>query len=157
MISPRKRVCQMKEETLHALPRLEVSAAPNGGIRVKGWLQGRILVRARLEAWGDTETDARQTLDQVTLSTSGGKVRADGPKYSLSRPGWSVSSEVFAPQRTDPRLDTVNGGINISDVKGTLGFQTTNGGVNLARVGGKVNGETTNGGVRIQRKGAASI
>jgi DUF4097 and DUF4098 domain-containing protein YvlB len=151
----RKRVCQMKEETLAAAPRLDVSAAPNGGISVKGWLQAKILVRARVEAWGETEAEARQTMEQVKLSTAGGKVRADGPKSATGRQGWSVSYEVFVPQRTDLELDTVNGGIHVTDVKGALNFETVNGGLQLARVGGRVKGETTNGGVNVDLEGSA--
>ena len=51
-------------------------------------------------------------------------------------------------------MTTVNGGINISDVRGTLHFNATNGGINLKRLAGEVEGATVNGGVNIELAGS---
>jgi DUF4097 and DUF4098 domain-containing protein YvlB len=64
-----------------------------------------------------------------------------------------VSYEVFVPRRSDLSLDTHNGGITISDVKGRIEFTALNGGVVLKRVGGNVHGGTTNGGLVVELAG----
>jgi DUF4097 and DUF4098 domain-containing protein YvlB len=50
-------------------------------------------------------------------------------------------------------MKTVNGGINISDVRGQIHFESTNGGVNLKRVNGDVTGSTVNGGIQLEMAG----
>jgi hypothetical protein len=143
----------MREQTLSALPRLAVNAAPNGGVTVKGWSKNEILVRARVEAWGDTNDEARKRMGEVKILTDGGNVRSTGPRSALGRQEWSVSYEVFTPQRIDLALESVNGGVGASDVHGDIHVSTTNGGLHLARLGGKVTGGTTNGGVHIELAG----
>jgi hypothetical protein len=148
----RKRVCEMKETTLAATGRLNVDAGPNGGITIQGWSRGDVLVRARVEAWGDNESDARATLGQVRVETAGSQVRSSGPKEWMQQK-WSVSFEVFVPQRQDLTLETTNGGISIADVRGAIAAETTNGGLRLARLAGAVKAETTNGGVNVELAG----
>lgn len=150
------RVCEMRESTVAPGGKLAVDAAPNGGIRVAGWDKNEILVRAKVEAWGDNDAEARGRLAEVRIATSGNTVKADGPKSFGSWGGnqkWSVSYEVFVPRKIDLKLDTVNGGINVADVRGNMKFQTVNGGVHLARMAGMVRGETVNGGVNVDLAG----
>ena len=51
----RARHCEIREQSLPSIGRLSIDASPNGGATVKGWLRGDVLVRARVEASGDTE------------------------------------------------------------------------------------------------------
>lgn len=152
----RSRVCEMRESTMAVSGKLEVDAAPNGGVRVSGWDRNEILVRSRVEAWGDNDAEANGRLKEVRVVTSGAKVTADGPKSMGSWGGsqkWSVSYEVFVPRKIDLKLATVNGGINVADVRGNMNFETVNGGVHLARTAGRVKGETVNGGVTVDLSG----
>jgi len=154
--SRRSRVCDLRESTMAANGKLNVDAAPNGGIRIAGWDRNEILVRAKVEAWGDNDAEARGRLTEVSVVTSGTTVKADGPKSMGNWGGgqkWSVSYEVFVPRKIDLKLDTVNGGINVADVRGNMNFQTVNGGVTLARTAGRVKGETVNGGVNVDLAG----
>lgn len=148
----RRRVCEMKEMTMAHSGRVGVDASPNGGITIAGWSRNEVLVRARVEAWGDDDAEARATLGQVRVNTAGGEVKADGPK-SWNQQRWSVSYEIFVPVRTDLKLETTNGGIAIADVRGAIEAAATNGGLKLARLGGRVRAETTNGGVNIELGG----
>src|SRR5207248_2532129 len=79
-------------------------------------------------------------------------VQARGPE-SANNVGWSVSFEIFVPQATSLALRTVNGGITVSDIRGSLRFEATNGGINLRRLAGEVTGSTVNGGVNIELMG----
>lgn len=154
----RHRVCDMRELTVAYNGRLEVDAAPNGGIRISAWDRNEILVRAKVEAWGDTDSESRDRLNQVQVSTAGARVKADGPTSTTfgiktGDQKWSVSYEAFVPRKIDLKLDSVNGGIHVADIRGNLRFQTVNGGVTLSGVNGTVKGETVNGGVHVDIAG----
>lgn len=146
------RVCEIREQTLGALPRLDVDATPNGGITVRGWDRKEILVRAQVQAVARTDAEAKALLGQVNVSTSAGKVRAIGPT-NLRESWFAVSYEVFVPHQIDLAMETVNGGLAISDVGGQIRYKTVNGGVAMKRVAGDVKGGTVNGGVDIEVTG----
>jgi DUF4097 and DUF4098 domain-containing protein YvlB len=146
----RARQCEMREMTTGVTGRLDVDAAPNGGISVKPWNRAEVLVRAKVESWGDVG------LADVKVRAASGRVSAEGPRTMLKREsGWSVSFEVFVPERTDLDLKTVNGGISVAGIRGDLQAKTTNGGISLASVAGKVVGRTTNGGIKLALDGRA--
>jgi len=145
----RPRHCELREQTLPSIGRLNIDAGQNGGTTVKGWLRGDVLVRARIEASADTEGAAAIMTSRVLIDGSGGQVRASGPDPAQNS-GWSITYEIFVPQTTDLTLKTFNGGINISDVRGRLTFEGMNGGVHLARVAGEITGRTVNGGIDVE-------
>jgi DUF4097 and DUF4098 domain-containing protein YvlB len=67
--------------------------------------------------------------------------------------GWSVSYEIWAPSKTDLRLSSTNGGLEVEGIRGRLDLETTNGGISLQAVSGDVNAETTNGGINVDLTG----
>lgn len=81
-------------------------------------------------------------------------VRAVGPHTSRTRSFW-VSYELLVPEAADLRLETMNGGIALHDVKGTVEFKTVNGGVTVDSAAGSVRGRTTNGGVEVSLDGTS--
>ena len=147
----RARHCDIREQTLPAMGRLNVDGGQNGGVSVKGWLQSNVLVRTKVETSADTQADATNLASQVSVDTTGGQVRANGPQTGNG--SWSVSYEIFVPQTTDLTLKTHNGGMNISDVRGQIHFEVSNGGVRLRRLAGDV----TSGRRDDLREAAASI
>jgi hypothetical protein len=147
------RHCEIREQAVPAIGRLSVDSGRNGGATVKGWLRSDVLVRARVEASGETEAAAAIMASQVSIDSAGGQVRAIGPE-STNNSSWSVSYEIFVPQNTDLTLKTHNGGIAISDVRGQIRFDGNNGGVHLKRLAGDVTGATVNGGVQVELAGA---
>jgi DUF4097 and DUF4098 domain-containing protein YvlB len=149
----RPKYCEIREQAAPAVGVLNVDAGPNGGATVKGWSRNEVLVRARVEGWGNSDTDARATASQVYVDASGGHVQARGPESS-NNTGWSVSFEIFVPQATSLTAKTVNGGITVADIRGNLSFEATNGGIHLSRLAGEVTGSTVNGGVNIELMGA---
>jgi hypothetical protein len=149
----RARHCEIREQTAAGVGRLNIDAGRNGGATVKGWLRSDVLVRARVEASAGTEAAAAQMASQIAVDGSGGQVLATGPE-SANNSWWSVSYEIFVPQNTGLELKTQNGGVSISDVRGTIHFEVTNGGVHLKRVAGDVTGSTVNGGLHVELAGA---
>jgi Putative adhesin len=148
----RARHCEVREETLAGGNPLDVDATPNGGIRVRGWERTDVVLRARIVGYADTNEQARQLTSQVRIETGGGQIRARGPARGGEH-HWSVSFELNVPQRSDLTLRTVNGGITIADLHGTVKFKATNGGVRLENVAGDVTGQTSNGGLNIDLNG----
>lgn len=146
----RQRGCEIREITLAAAGRLEVDAGPGGGVAVRPWSRAETLVRAKVEAWGGTKPS------DVRVNATPGKVSSEGPKAQMGwSSGWSVSFEVFVPERTDLEARTVNGGITVEGVRGEILARTTNGGITLEGVGGRVEGKTVNGGIRLKLAGKA--
>ena len=145
--------CEVRELGMRATDRpLAVDAGQNGGVAVAAWDRDSILVSARIQAQASSEDEARDIARDIRIETSGGTVRADGPSFGRGR-SWSVSFEVFAPERTDLRLDTYNGPIAVDGVSGRMELRAHNGPVALDHVGGDVHARTTNGPLRIKLDG----
>jgi hypothetical protein len=144
----RAHKCEVREQTLPSVGLLTVDPGRNGGVSVKGWTRNDVLVRARVEAWGNSDSDASLLLPQVHVDVSAGRVAAGGPDSS-DRSNWSVSYEIFAPQTHDLKITAVNGGISVWDVSGHMDLDTKNGPIDLKRVTGDVTGKTKNGPVRL--------
>jgi hypothetical protein len=150
--SDRAYHCEIRSETLAGGSPLSVDASPNGGIRVRGWDRAEVALRARVVAYADSEQEARQLASQVRVDTGGGVIRATGPEREHDS-YWVVSYELDVPQNSNLTLKTVNGGITVRDLRGTVNFDAVNGGVRLENVGGEIRGETNNGGLAIELSG----
>ena len=147
----RSRFCEMREQTVASTGTISVDGSQNGGISLKGWDRTDVMVRARVESYGPSDAEAQGLARQINVQFAG-QVKAFGPPGDRDH-YWSVSYEVFVPTHYSATLETVNGGVSISDVTGNLEFKTRNGGLNLHRIGGMVHGSTTNGGVNIELAG----
>jgi DUF4097 and DUF4098 domain-containing protein YvlB len=145
--------CEMRESTMAPVSKIAIDPGTNGGVSVKGWRERQVLVRAKVEARSDTADAAKILASQVRVTADAGRIRAEGPE-TRDRQQWSVSFEIFLPQRTDLEVKAHNGGIKLQDVEGDLSFKTVNGGVRLSRIAGKVHGGTTNGGIHLDIAGA---
>jgi DUF4097 and DUF4098 domain-containing protein YvlB len=139
----------MREDTIGGANPLDIDAGRNGGIRVRGWDRGDVLVRTRIESYADTDADARRLVAGVRVDTAGGRVRAEGPDTGNRDESWSVSFEISVPRNAMLTLNTNNGGISIDDFRGSAKFHAKNGGLVLTNVGGDLRGETTNGSVTV--------
>jgi len=143
----------MREQTL--APNggaITIDGRQNGGVSVKGWDQGQILIRAQIQTGAPNAGEAEQLAKQVRIETGGNKIYASGPDTQKDY-HWSVSYEVFVPRHADLSLETHNGGIAIAEVNGRIDFSAVNGGVVLKRCGGSVHGTTTNGGLVVELAG----
>ncbi len=144
----RARYCEIREMTIPSRQRLEVDGGRNGGVSVEAWDRNEIRIRARVQAWADTEEEARDRVNGVRIVTEGA-IRAEGESNR-----WAVSFEISVPRSTNLTLEAHNGGVEVAGVRGTMELHTTNGGLHLDRVGGDVRGETTNGGLHVVLSGS---
>lgn len=143
--------CEMKEQTIPASD-ISVDGRMNGGVSIKGWERNEVLVRARIQTAATSQAAAEELARQIKVETASAKIFATGPDNQKDA-WWSVSYEIFVPQRSNVSVKTHNGGISFSDVNGRLEFSALNGGVNLRHVGGSVKGSTTNGGLNVELTG----
>jgi hypothetical protein len=148
----------VREETLRNQSTIDLDARGNGGVFIRGWDQPDVRLRARVTVRDDSRDAAAQLAKQIEITTTGGRVRADGPRDRRDRRGrdwdddryWSVAFELQVPRKADIRVDATNGGIIVEDVRGRIDARTVNGGIVLGGVNGDIRGETVNGGVRAE-------
>src|SRR5688572_29009540 len=136
----RETFCEVRQFTLGA-GSVEAETS-NGSVRVTGERRNDILVRAMVMAHGRTAADAREIAKQVTVTTSG-RIRATGPR-AYNREGWWASFRIQAPQNTNVELNSSNGSLSVTNVRGRLNLRTSNGSINLMDVGGNVMADTSN-------------
>jgi hypothetical protein len=143
--------CEVREETIGGANPLDIDAGLNGGISVRGWDRGDVLIRSRIVGNADSDAEARRIVANVRIETAGGRIRVDGS--GMTDAHWSVSFEIQVPRSAQLTLKTHNGGLAIDDFRGTAQFRCQNGGVSLRNVGGDIRGATTNGGLNIDLSG----
>ena len=145
----RDRFCMVLEGEFDDAGRVVLDGGMNGGVQVEGWSRSGVEVRAKVWANARSAERAREIADDVRVSMRDGRLRADGPDTGRNE-SWGVSWEVTVPYETDLDIETMNGGIGVTDVRGDIVFRAQNGGVHLAGLGGDVSGRTTNGGVHVE-------
>lgn len=145
--------CEVREITMPAgTGTLKLDASPNGGILVEGWERDEILLRARVSVRTKKSSEARDIASEIKIITKDRSIHAKGPKQRKHQ-NWSISYRLMVPRKYDISLETTNGGITISDVRGDIEFEATNGGIHLSNVSGDVSGETINGALVIELTG----
>lgn len=150
-----ERICEVREIALAAEGALDVDASPNGGIQVESWDRDEVRVRAIVQARADSERRAREILDEIAIRADGTRVRSEGPRMRGQRhEGWHVSYRIRAPRSTDLRLESTNGGLDVTGIGGDLELETTNGGIDLREASGSVRARTTNGGIDLHLSGS---
>jgi DUF4097 and DUF4098 domain-containing protein YvlB len=148
----RGHFCELRNFTLRPQSKLSVDGRENGSVAFRGWDRNEVKVVAMIQANANDDNQAEALAKQITVSTEGGRVRADGPSFQR-RSSWSVSYEIYVPRRSNLEAVTQNGGVSAESVEGDLDFQAMNGGIRVENVAGDVRGETTNGGVSATLSG----
>lgn len=139
-------VCEVRTLSESGQSRLE-GATANGSLTVQGTSRRDVSVQARVVAHASTLEAARDLANAVTVTLERGLLRADGPRGTglLRRTSWHVSYRVEVPSAYDLDLESANGSITITGVRGTINAETANGSIKLADLGGTVRARTANG------------
>jgi len=154
------------DRTFDVRPGARMSLANvNGTITIRAWDQPRVRIQAQKKVKGSGSENARQAMAELKIevvpSDGGLRVMTRYPKRGegLDFLNWmfggnhvnaSVTYEVDVPRSMNLDLDTTNGGINVSDIRGSHRIETTNGRISLARCAGDIEAETTNGSIRAE-------
>src|SRR5947209_14090207 len=145
---------EAREQRLPVASMNYINPGQNGSIRVHGWDKSDVLVRACVQAAGESESEARAIASQVAIASGAGKIEPRGPARD-ERVYWDLSYEVWVPNSSNLDLEANNGSISISTVRGQIRFRTQNGSVHLTEIGGDVEGSTTNGSLAVDLTGSA--
>ena len=108
-----------------------------------------------LSAWGAhaPSIDSQQSGNRVQLSAHTDRSALFGFGNRLR-----LIIEVAMPKDADLRVETSNGGIDLSALNGNIVVHTSNGGVHASQLSGTVEIDTSNGGIRADTlKGAVKV
>ena len=148
-----ERFCEVRDARMPAGQRIYVDARENGSVRFFGSDRNDVLVRALIQTYADTRSEAEALAKQVHISANDGRVYSDGPSNRRYQ-GWYVSYEVWVPRKANLEADTHNGGLSVDAVEGRMELRAVNGSISLRDVGGDVRAETTNGSVSATLAGS---
>jgi DUF4097 and DUF4098 domain-containing protein YvlB len=142
-----------KTYTLDAKGHVEIHNV-NGKIVVEPSTGNTVEIDATKKARGASQEAAKSALDRVTIAedVTSGRVRIDtkitkSEGFSFMSGGVTVEYHVKVPAGADVNFSTVNGGVEVTGLDGTVVASTTNGGVKARNVSGHLEASTTNGGV----------
>jgi Putative adhesin len=143
---------EWKEQRLAAASTTAIDPGANGAVRVHGWNEGDVLVKACVQTAAPNESEARALVSQISIAEGPGRIEPRGPSTDHERQ-WSVSYEIWVPNASNLQMQANNGSIRVEAVHGQIRFHTTNGSVHLTDVAGDVDGSTTNGSLNIDLAG----
>lgn len=144
--------CEVRELKEAGAGRLEANTS-NGSIAVTGSSRRDVSVQARIMASARSMEAARDIARNVQVTLENGRLRATGPSIERNQ-SWWVSYRAEVPSAYDLNLDTSNGSVNITGVRGTIMAESSNGSLRLTDLGGRVDARTSNGSVHVQAGGS---
>ena len=129
----------------------------NGKIDVEPSTGNVVQVVAEKTARAGSSEAARQALDRIEIveTVSPGDIRIEtkvqkSAEGLFSRANQQVHYIVKVPAGAEVNFRTVNGGIELTGLKGRINAETTNGGIKAHDVSGAIDASTTNGGVEVE-------
>jgi DUF4097 and DUF4098 domain-containing protein YvlB len=134
----------------------------NGHITIRSWDQPRVQVHAvkhvQSRDWESAQKAMNDLKIEPSLTADALRINTNYPRHNDGFFDWlagmnvsmSVQYDVTVPRSMNLTIDNTNGGIDISDVRGSHQISNTNGHIELARCAGDVDAETTNGAIRAE-------
>ncbi len=118
----------------------------NGRVTIKGWDRNDVRIHAVKSA--KTKEALREV--EVEVSGSGDKVTVRTHLPKGRNVGGSVAYEIQAPATAHIVANTVNGQLEIAQIKGNLDVKTVNGTLNVDQAASNTNAETVNGALTVR-------
>ena len=149
----RETHCEVREVRVRASGgRVTMEGLRNGGVSVTGWDRDSIVVKTRIRAEARSESAARAIASQVRTVVNGATISATGPQTGDGA-SWSASFVSSIPRRSNLRVETRNGPVSVSGVRGDLDVETRNGPLSLRDLAGSVRARSSNGPLSISLNG----
>ena len=139
---------EIREQRLPSGSENYINPGANGSIKVHGWNNGDVLVKACIQAAAPSDSEARALASQIQIARGSGDIQPNGVSTD-DQHHWSLSYEVWVPNGANVKLAANNGSISAEAIQGQLQFHTSNGSVHLRDIGGDVEGSTTNGSLTV--------
>jgi len=143
-----------KTYSLAAGGRVEITNV-NGRIELTGSDTNKVEINAEKTGRGNSPEAAREALKRIEIreEVSADRIHLETRVQrtnGFNMGGAEVRYTVRVPEGASVKLVTVNGGIEIENVRGRAELETTNGGIVARRIGGALDASTTNGGVQAE-------
>lgn len=129
---------------------IDVQAAHNGGVLVRGWDKNEVLVKACKAVAAYSDGEAKGLLNELKLVVNGNRISATGPDSGDNR-RWVIHFLINVPRNVKLAMEAHNGPLSVRDVSGTINATTVNGPVDIHRCNGEITAEATNGPVNVSR------
>jgi hypothetical protein len=153
----RETYCEIRTATARPSgDMVSMEGLRNGGVQVTGWDRSEISVKTRIRAQARTQSEAKAVADQIRTVINGSTITVDGPRNNGDEDDsnqWSASLVASVPSRSNLRVETRNGPVSVSQVKGEMNLETRNGPMALNDLAGTVTARTTNGPLSISLSG----
>lgn len=133
--------------TLDANGEIEVVNV-NGKIEVATSDGSRVEVRAERSTRASTDEAAKKLLEQMQIreDVTSARIRLEAPQQrNMGRTSLEIKYHLTVPKTARVRVETVNGGIEVTGLDGDLRAETTNGGVVGRQLANNVRASATNG------------
>ncbi len=146
-------LAQSEEERrvgLAGINLLKVRTGNEGGVSIKGWDRpfARLTVCKTAVALSDVQ--ARSTLRQINVAITNGEIVANGPALDETQTWW-VHMILRVPRKANVDITSLNGGIAVRNMNGSVTARARNGGISLAGCAGVNNIRTENGGISLDK------
>ncbi len=153
---PQVEAIEERSQTFAVLDYLTLTVeTTNGKVEIWG-VEGleEVQATAILHAWGETQEQAQERLEKLTIEMSqeADLVSLQFRSTSTYR-AWGkspqVDFEIAIPAAADITVSVNNGSITVADVIGTIDIESENGSIDATNVKGAVTGETANGSIDV--------
>ena len=137
----------------------------NGEVYVESWSKNEVRIEADIKVQSRHRQDAEEFLKRVRIIVEDSPdeiyIETDYPRrnggdsflsflFGRKTPSVSVNYKITVPRYVNLTLDTVNGGVQVEDVRGEIEVETTNGKIEIVDVEGTVEAHTTNGSIHTE-------
>jgi len=123
-------------------------------IQATGIASDQIVIRARLQVWGDDQDEARERLKSLKVVTEdeGGtlRIKLDGPPWTKKRRA-QVDFELEVPKGLALELGTASGDIELVGVSGGGKLSSASGGISLMDCSGTFEISTASGDIELSK------
>lgn len=143
-----------KTYELHAGGRVEISNI-NGKIDVQPSAGNTVEIVALKSARAASTEAAKEALNRIEIQENVSpadiriQTRVQGRGSLFNGGNLQVEYTVRVPAGAEVKFSTVNGGIEITGLKGRVNLETVNGGIKASDISGAIEASTTNGGVEV--------
>ena len=137
----------------------------NGKIEVETWDKEEVQVYANIQVKARSYDLAEKFMEEVDIlvrhSSDEIVIEPDYPKLKegdsffdwiigAHKPQVTVDFVIKTPDKVDVDLKSVNGSVEVENIKGRAKLRSVNGGLNAYDMGGPVDASTTNGGIMVE-------
>jgi hypothetical protein len=141
---------EQRELDLSGVQQIKVSAAPEGGLSIRGWNKPYARLVVCRYAVAHTKAHASRVLGSINVSSRHGEIGAYGPRIDSTQ-AWWVNMTLYVPRRATVDVRSANGGVAIRNMSGRVTAHATTGGVSVAQSSGTYKITTEGGGITLDR------